>query len=122
MLHRGRKFENDAGDKVGIGLGLDGNSHYHAANHEDGLDQAFLERPAREFRTFGFPRGTQILTRDMENFGEVAFSRVLIKPGVSDLCRMLTRQQPRPLARRAAANGTHKRQISGDGGRRSKHR
>ena len=25
-----------------------------AANHKDGLDQAFLERSAREFRTFGF--------------------------------------------------------------------
>ena len=35
-----RKFENDAGDKVGIGLGLDGNSHFHAANHKDRLDQA----------------------------------------------------------------------------------
>jgi hypothetical protein len=54
VLHRRRKFENDAGDKVGIGLGLDGNSHYHAANHQDGLDQAFLEPSAREFRTFGF--------------------------------------------------------------------
>jgi hypothetical protein len=53
MLHKGRKFENDAGDKVGIGLGLDGNSHFHAANHEDGLDQAFHERSGREFRTFG---------------------------------------------------------------------
>jgi len=51
VLHKGRKFENDAGDKVGIGLGLDGNSHYAAANHKDGLDQAFLERSAREFRT-----------------------------------------------------------------------
>jgi hypothetical protein len=54
VLHKGRKFENDAGDKVGIGLGLDGNSHFHAANHKDGLDQAFFERAAREFRTFGF--------------------------------------------------------------------
>ena len=54
VLHEGRKFENDAGDKVGIGLGLDGNSHFHAANHKDGLNQAFLERSAREFRTFGF--------------------------------------------------------------------
>lgn len=54
VLHKGRKFENDAGDKVGIGLGLDGNSHFHTANHKDGLDQAFLERAACEFRTFGF--------------------------------------------------------------------
>ena len=54
MLHKGRKFEYDAGDQVGIGLGLDGNSHFHAANHKDGLDQALLERRACELRTFGF--------------------------------------------------------------------
>jgi hypothetical protein len=57
VLHKGRKFENDAGDKFGIDLGLDGNSHFHAANHEDGLDQAFHERSAREFRTLGFAEG-----------------------------------------------------------------
>jgi hypothetical protein len=54
VLYKGRKLENDAGDKVGIGLRLDGNSHFHAANHKDGLDQAFLEPSAREFRTSGF--------------------------------------------------------------------
>ena len=55
VLHKGRKFENDSGDQVGVGPGLDGNSHFHAANHKDGLYQAFLERSAREFRTSGFP-------------------------------------------------------------------
>jgi hypothetical protein len=54
VLYKGRKFENDAGDKVGIGLGLDGNSRFHTANHKDGLDQTFLERSAHEFRTLGF--------------------------------------------------------------------
>ena len=54
VLHKGRKFENDAGDEVGIGIGLDGNRHFHAADHKDGLDQTFLEPSASQFRTFGF--------------------------------------------------------------------
>lgn len=54
MLHKGRQDENDAGDQVGVGPGLDGNSHFHAANHKDRLNQAFLERSPRESRTRGF--------------------------------------------------------------------